>query len=141
MQEIILKFPRKLEYLNIATNLASLVSDKLEKDNILLLNKIELAVSEACTNAIKYAKNTNRDDTLVLSFKILPDKLSISLQDKGQGFDINNIPDPDFDIYPERGYGIYILKKMMDKISYKIGENGYNTLIMEMRYKNTHKIS
>ena len=133
MKEIILKFPRELEYLNIATNLASLITRKLETKNVNLSNDVELAVSEACTNAIKHAKNTNRDDTLILSFKILPDKLLISLKDKGQGFEINSIPDPDFDEIPDHGYGIYILKRIMDKISYEIDDDGYYTLFMEKR--------
>lgn len=135
MREIYIKLPRELEYLKIACNLASQVAQTIDK-NEHFSNEIELAVSEAFTNAIKHADYTKEDDTLTLSFKIFNNKLVISLRDKGKGFKLDSIPEPNFDKIPESGYGLYIIKKIMNKLSYVIDEDGYNVLVMEKSIPN-----
>jgi len=130
MKIIQLKFPRKLENLIFATTLAREIGATLLKDDVGLINNIELVVSESCTNAIKYSHARDAADDLILTFKIFPNKLVIILKDKGKGFDINNIPAPDFDKHPEKGYGVFIIKSIMDDVNYTKKKSGYNTLIM-----------
>jgi serine/threonine-protein kinase RsbW len=129
--ELTLSLPRELESLPLATATAkwicqSLYSPSLKAD---LIYAVELAVSEACTNVIKHAFTSAAEDKLTITFAIFKKKLIIIVKDQGPGYDINTIPQPDFDQHPEGGYGIFIIKSMMDEVEY-YQEHGFNNLKM-----------
>ncbi len=83
---------------------------------------IELAVSEAVTNAMKYGCPVNGSETVEVEFEIWSDRLEISIIDRGKGFDWERIVSPDFTSPKESGYGIYIIRELMDEISYTRSE-------------------
>jgi serine/threonine-protein kinase RsbW len=94
-----------------------------------LVYAVELSISEACTNAIKHARTSAALDNLIVNFEVFKNKLCIVVKDQGPGYDINNIPLPDFDHHPEGGYGIFIIKSMVDEVRY-YQEDGFNHLKM-----------
>jgi serine/threonine-protein kinase RsbW len=139
MDEIILEFASSFEYLHLASTLTKEVcktinNPKLDRD---FLTSVELAVSEACTNAIKHG-GTNQGKRVVLSFQISNDRLVINVKDQGPGFDITKVPVPDFDSHPAGGYGIYIIKTMMDKVEH-VRENNWNILTMTKYFKDKER--
>jgi serine/threonine-protein kinase RsbW len=56
----------------------------------------------------------------------------IRVFDKGQGFDINSIPSPDFNRLEDRGRGIFLIRSLMDSVCYKKVRNGN---VLEMAKK------
>jgi serine/threonine-protein kinase RsbW len=96
-------------------------------------------VSEACTNAIKYGRSSEREDVISLYFQIFADKLVIKVQDKGSGFNLNNHPDPDIESLPDRGYGLYIIRSKMDDVQYAQTEEG-NFLTMKKSFKREYNV-
>lgn len=120
MEEFYLQFPAKIEYLELAATmcreLCLMVHKKrMNKD---FVRDIELCISEACTNAIKHGSLNGNDDVISVRFRVFAEKVVIRIGDRGQGFDLKEIPTPDLDVHPERGYGLYIIQSKMDKVRY-----------------------
>jgi len=129
--ELTLTIPRDLARLHLATDLASWICHQVYKPPLRddLAYAVELCVSEACTNAMKHAVTTAAADIVVLAFGVWPDRLIIVVKDQGPGYDLTKIPLPDFEQHPEGGYGIFIIKSMMDVIEYYQAD-GFNHLKM-----------
>ena len=85
MEEIRLTFPRKVSYLLFATSISQQICQHVKecRENKTFASDVELCVSEACTNAIKYGRCIEKEDMITLYFQIHPDKLVIKVQDKG----------------------------------------------------------
>ncbi|MBI9113067.1 ATP-binding protein [Maridesulfovibrio ferrireducens] len=85
-------------------------------DNI--AQKIDLAVSEAVSNAIRHAE-ASKEDGIVLSIKLKGQNLIICVEDNGPGFDFDSVAEPDLENHPSGGYGVFLIKQVMDKVEYK----------------------
>ena len=96
----------------------------------------QLAVEEVITNIIVhgYEKPGNGDPPLRPISPVTASRYSIT--DTAPRFDPLSIPEPDLDAdIDERrigGLGIYLVRQVMDRISYRY-ENGKNVLTMEKR--------
>lgn len=135
--ELKVEFPGSPDYLHLATGAARLFcgavrEPALPKD---FTDEVELVVSEACTNAIRHAAR-GASDTVAVRFRAAASELIIEVVDHGAGFDIEDVPPPDFQEHPEGGYGLYIIRKMMDEVRYIRIENS-NTLTMKKYFKRT----
>lgn len=141
MEEIRLTFPRKVTYLSFATSISKQICQQIQecREDKNFASDVELCVSEACTNAIKYGRSTEMKDEISLYFQIQKDKLIIKVQDKGRGFNLNNLPDPDIESLPDRGYGLYIIRSKMDDVQYSQTEQG-NFLTMIKFFKGQHNV-
>ncbi len=131
MEEITLKFTKRIDYLHMVTSLAretcATIGDIKIDSNF--RNAVELCVNEACVNAIKHSGDAYTSRTVNISFCIFDDRLVINLKEQGPGYDIDNVPIPEIEKHPESGYGIYLIKAMMDKVEYE-RENNWNILSM-----------
>jgi len=130
MKEIKCEFPRQIKYLQIATSLAREVCKTItnEKIDMEFIDLIELAVSEACTNAIQHATGIE-SKIVIVAFQIYKNKLVINVNDCGTGFDIDLIKSPNPSELQESGWGIQILKNIIDKLEYIKGAD-CNFLVM-----------
>ena len=63
----------------------------------------------------------------LIEIQTRPDHISIELRDWGASFDPESVPLPDFESLPESGFGIYIIKTLME-IQYKAGRPNVLTL-------------
>ncbi len=55
---------------------------------------------------------------------IAENELFIRIFDYGQGFDINEIPAPDFTLLEDRGRGIFLIRALMDSVRYVRNTSG-----------------
>lgn len=103
-------------------------SDTEEMDTF--LSEIELATGEACCNAVKHGPGKGKEKVRVtISYNHRESKFIISVHDGNQAYELSD-REPDFEAVPENGYGIYIMKTLMDKVTYR-RDKGRNTVIME----------
>ena len=110
------------------------VGEELEKHDCppKALYQIEVAIEEILVNIVSYA-GLSADDGVEVRCEVLEDPLRVVLQflDGGVPFDPLAAEDPDIspDAIMERegGLGIFMVKKMMDDVSYAY-EGGKNTL-------------
>ena len=90
------------------------------------IEDIKVAVSEACTNAIKHSK----DDLFYIKFSLLENGITIEIKDKGKGYDKEAIPKPDLNNPKENGLGLFIIQALMDDVSIESIENKGTTIKM-----------
>jgi anti-sigma regulatory factor (Ser/Thr protein kinase) len=81
---------------------------------------IELAISEICTNIVKHAY-AGRSGNITGHITLLNNGVQLDFFDKGEGFDPNSIPEPKSDPnnLVEGGYGLHIVRQIMDVVSYE----------------------
>lgn len=85
---------------------------------------IETALREALTNAIVHGNREDRRKRAYVTCRCTTDgEVSITVQDQGQGFDPDAVPDP---TAPEnrlrtQGRGIYLMKALMDEVRFEQG--------------------
>ncbi|MGL5640888.1 MAG: anti-sigma B factor RsbW [Paraclostridium sp.] len=116
------------EYVSIIRLTVSGIANKIgfSLDDI---EDIKVAVSEACTNAIKHSL----DDKFLVQFSILEKGLTIEVQDKGTGYDVESLQEPDLANPKEGGLGLFIIKTLMDEVS-TISNTNEGTKIKMTKY-------
>ena len=140
--------------MNRRINIPSRISDiRYAVDEVLALLKeikaeesvvfdIRLSLEEALINAIKYGNRFDERLSVDIDFLHNDNKVTITVEDKGGGFDYNGIPDPtkEDNLLKSKGRGIFLIRHLMDNVEYN--EKG-NRIIMTkyLRKENspTHK--
>jgi len=133
--EVDIKVPNQTRYLSLIGRIGEDIAKELDKytgDRETLAYHINLVLTEAMVNAIKYANVKDPEKLVHIVINISDDELVIRVFDKGQGFDINTIPSPDFDQPEDRGRGIFLIRSLMDSVCYKKVRNGN---VLEMSKK------
>lgn len=120
--EVDIKVPNQTRYLSLIGKIGEDIAKELNrypgaKEN--LAYHLNLVLTEAMVNAIKYAHSDDPDKTVHIIINVNEDELYIKVYDYGQGFDINAVPPPDFEKLEDQGRGIFIMKCLMDSVSYK----------------------
>jgi serine/threonine-protein kinase RsbW len=93
-----------------------------------LAYNVQLAVHEICTNIVRHAYNEGSDGriylTLTLMYPVHQEykRLIVELYDTGRSFDPSKIPDPDLAIPGEHGYGLFLVRQLMDEVIYHAKE-------------------
>lgn len=120
----------------VATQTAEVVSKhmKLETDKT---NEISLALIEACINAFEHSETKSE---VYIHFIISEENLTIKVIDKGKGFDSSKISIPNIENKigsdeRKRGWGIMLIKELMDSVNYESNEEG--TILTMIKNKET----
>lgn len=91
------------------------------------VNKIALAVDEACTNIIKHGYNFSPKYTIEVEVRRIGKNFEIEISDHGKQFDPNKIETPDMKEYLSHyrrgGLGIYLMKRIMDTVEFNFNPN------------------
>lgn len=105
---------------------ASFVRAHAERSGLseVALNRLELAVDEACSNIIQHAYAGRSDGTIEVHIRMTPARaITVVLIDTGEPFDPESVPvhDPegstgDFKI---GGLGLYLMRQTMDDITFE----------------------
>ena len=133
-----IKVPNQTRYLSLIGKIGEDIAKELSRydgDKGTLAYHLNLVLTEAMANAIKYASAHDPETMVHISINISAEEIFIKVFDFGQGFDINAIPAPDFDQLEDRGRGIFIIKSLMDRVSYKKIRSGN---VLEMSKKLHH---
>lgn len=93
------------------------------------IEDIKVAVSEACTNAIKHSL----DNKFSVEYTIFENGLTIGITDSGKGYDVNSIDEPNLEEPKESGLGLFIIQSLMDEVDIKSNIN-YGTVIKMTKY-------
>jgi serine/threonine-protein kinase RsbW len=85
------------------------------------------AVGEAFNNVVLHSYEGQDEGIVEIEIQTRPDHISVELRDWGESFDPESVPLPDFDSLPESGFGIFIIKSLMD-VQYTPGKPNVLTL-------------
>ena len=117
--------------LNNITEVESLI-DKVCED--LSLNEdyygnILIAVTEAVNNAVVHGNSSEESKKVKVAVNKEDKKLLFAVEDEGDGFDFNNLPDPTApeNIEKPDGRGIFLMKNLSDEVEFE--ENGSKVCI------------
>lgn len=133
--EVDIRVPNQTRYLSLIGKIGEDIAkeiDKFQGDRGTLAYHLNLVLTEAMANAIKYGNPADQDSMVHISININPEEIMIRVFDYGQGFDINSIPVPDFDELEDRGRGIFIIRSIMDVVQYRRQREGN---VLEMSKK------
>lgn len=123
MTKYYLKIPSETDNLELIREFVSKVATKVGfgDDDI---NKIELAIDEACTNVVKHAYKDKNEKTIGIAIKLDYDRFTVVVTDTGKGFDIKKLKTPDMKEYLAEmrvgGLGIYLIHSLMDEVHFDI---------------------
>ncbi len=112
----LLKFsiPGKPDYVGVVRLAVSSVANRAGFD-IEAIEDIKVAVSEACNNAILHGIHENCCNYEVACF-LDEKKLTIVIDDQGEGYNTIDYLEPDLKHPKEGGLGIFIIKTLMDEV-------------------------
>ena len=125
--ELDIKVPNQTRYLSLIGRIGEDIAREIDRytgDRETLAYQINLVLTEAMSNAIKYGSTDNREECVHILINIAENELLIRIFDNGQGFDINDIPAPDFNLLEDRGRGIFLIKALMDSVTYTRNSTG-----------------
>lgn len=100
-----------------------------------ILNAFEICIMESINNIIKHAYKEQKDKTICVKLKLDNKLIEMEIVDEGEPNNNFVIPDLDFDPkdinnLPESGMGLYIMKQLMDELTYN-RKNGKNYFILK----------
>ncbi|MDZ7676803.1 MAG: ATP-binding protein [Acidimicrobiales bacterium] len=128
MAEIQLEIPPRLDYLAVVRLIVATAASLDPPLPESRLDDLRLAVTEACSNAIK-AHRPEADEPIVVSCHLDQDRFKVDIRDRGPGFDpdaLAELPDtnhPDR-LQHESGLGIPLIRVLTDDVSFEPAPDG-----------------
>jgi serine/threonine-protein kinase RsbW len=114
----------------IAWNIAEIIAKRAgTSGNIAeFCHAFELCISESFTNSVLYADTSKDEKQVMITFSSNEQELTATVIDTNPQFSPQTQA-PDISSYPEGGYGLFIINRLMDTVSYSRSE-GKNILMM-----------
>ena len=114
-----IKIASKIDNINKIEKFIDDFSDKNEI-NSEIYGKILIATVEAVNNSIVHGNKEDVNKMVYVNLRIDNEKIYITVEDEGPGFDSSKVPDP---TKPENvenihGRGIYLMKHLADEVSF-----------------------
>jgi CheY-like chemotaxis protein/anti-sigma regulatory factor (Ser/Thr protein kinase) len=109
-------------------------------------SEVRLALEELGRNAIEWGNKGDASKRVKLGARILPGKIIVYIEDEGSGFRPDQVPNPAIDplahIDARRssgkrmgGYGIHLIRNLMDKLIY----NARGNRVVAIKYLDRHR--
>ncbi len=126
----------------VMEQVASLAKEMGFSDN--RIEDLKTAVSEACLNAMEHGNEMNTTTKVGISLSLNGTKMKVSVEDKGSGIR-KKVNEPNIDnkmngTETPRGWGVFLIKRLVDDAKFESKEDGGNVTTMIIYLdKNNHK--
>ncbi len=133
-QDIIeIHIPSVLGYEKVAMDSAAAVAELMSFHRS-RIDDLRTAVSEACTNAMEHGNRLKKDTVVLISLRMGKESLEVNVEDRGHGL-TRNIPEPSIeeqldDSNDRRGWGMFLIKNLVDEVEFKKVPQGGNVTRM-----------
>lgn len=129
MSEVRLEIPPRLDYLAVVRLVVAAAAGLDPPLPESRLDDLRLAVTEACSNAIKAHRSDAEGDPVVVTCAIEDDRFQVDIYDRGPGFNPDSITElPDASdpqrLHHESGLGIPLIRVLTDEVTFSPGSNG-----------------
>lgn len=95
------------------------------------LYRLNLALAEGFTNAVRHAHQSLPPDTTIdIDLSLWADRFEIRIWDKGKPFNPDVLPEPEPGTLQEGGYGWFLLRRLADRVVYDRNADGRNCLLI-----------
>ncbi len=124
-----LEVPARAEFVSLARMVVATIASSHWRLPSERVDDLRLAVSEACTNAIEAHRAAAVDSPVVVRVWEDGDRLGVSVEDRGHGFDPEALPahppvtDPER-LNFERGLGIPLMRSLVDDVEFAPSPSG-----------------
>ena len=125
------KIPSIKENVSVVESFIENVGEKIRIEETIYGNVL-VSVTEAVNNAIVHGNKEDKNKKVRLGLKQNKKSVRFIVEDEGMGFDHNTLPDPTNpkNIEKVKGRGIFLIKSLSDKTTFKQGGR-----IVEMLFK------
>jgi len=128
------KYRSRIDAVVKAERLAGKVTKKLKISEPERVD-ICIAVTEAVNNAVEHGNKMLNDKFVTLLFEYSDDKLRITVEDQGEGFDLEAVENP---LSPENltkpnGRGLLIVDALMDNVEVSSSTTGTKVIMIKKR--------
>jgi serine/threonine-protein kinase RsbW len=125
-------FPSNIKYLEDIERITSKITAELNFEES-VRDDLSIAVTELFNNALHHGNKEDESKKITVTFRIGNNKLSISVQDEGKGFEPEKLRDPLLpeNIYDVSGRGIYLVKQLVDDLKFNITDKGTEIIIIK----------
>lgn len=117
-----LEFPSNYKSLDHLESFVSKAADAggLNQDQA---DALMLAASEAMTNAIKHGNKLDENKKVTLSYKVENNQFFFIVEDEGDGFSAEELPDPlnPENLLKDSGRGVFLMKSCCDNVMFENG--------------------
>ena len=136
-EQVMLELPGVPEFISLARLSAASVGNIIgfPIDDI---EDLKVALSEACTNAMQYGCDEYM--TYTVTFTLYSDRLIVDVADKGQGCDFEALQEPALNGTQVGGFGLYIIRTLMDEMNIDCSEGAGTVLTMTKLLRPQHGI-
>jgi serine/threonine-protein kinase RsbW len=129
-----LRVPCRAEWVALARLAVAAVANRLHF-SIEEIEDVKLAVAEACTAVIQH---DNHGETIELTFETSADELRIRVHDGGDHMrHVTPAPSMDLDEARIAGLGVFLIRTLMDEVSYVVHPETGTDLTMVKRFAGT----
>ena len=130
-----LRIPSRLGYERVAMDAASSIARRMgfQSERI---DALRTAIAEAVTNAIEHGNQQTEDMKVLVMLTIRSDELIVRVTDQGQQIlDQSKVEIPPriedrFNKLDKGGWGIWLMRELMDEVEFSIAPDGSNHVRM-----------
>lgn len=124
-----MKIPAKPEYVGVIRLTISGIASRMGF-SYEVIEDIKIATSEAVTNAVQHAYQSNEGGEIVVGFALYEDRLEVMVSDSGKSFDFKETkkatgPYKDHEnveFLREGGLGLYLIESLMDEVNIQLNQ-------------------
>jgi serine/threonine-protein kinase RsbW len=125
-----LDIPSDLRYVGATAGYFSRLAREHGFPEIVWAENLPLAMDEAVTNAIRHGNGESESKQVKLIARLENGELEIRVQDEGEGFDPDSLPDPreDASIFRTSGRGVFLMRTLCDEVCFEDSGRRVNML-------------
>lgn len=98
--------------------------------------QLELAVHEVVTNIIRHAYNNRSDQRILIEIQSFEERIMVHLNHWGRPFiQLESVPRPIVDGKSKCGFGLYLIERCVDRVTYECTPNGKNIISLLKQLK------
>jgi serine/threonine-protein kinase RsbW len=133
-KEKILKLPSRIESVEKAAQEAAGFAGEIGLGDEVIF-AVDMAVRESVANAVKHGNKLDETKPVEITFSDSADGFEITIRDFGEGFAVEDIPDPTNpeNLLKATGRGILFMNNFMDSIEWLHHEQGTTVKMLKKR--------
>jgi anti-sigma regulatory factor (Ser/Thr protein kinase) len=98
--------------------------------------QLELAVHEVATNIIRHAYENRTDQRILIEILAFEERIMVHLNHWGRPFiQLESAPQPVVDGKWKCGFGLYLIERCLDRVTYECTPNGKNIISLLKQLK------
>ncbi len=96
---------------------------------------MSVAIRESVTNAVRHGNKLDPTKRVIVCFEYRAPEFTVIVEDEGEGFSPEKVPDPlaEENLLRASGRGIFFMKNFMDEVSYRFEPNRGTRVTMMKR--------